>query len=558
MNPNIKDLKSVWSSVKEASEQEQTVMNHTNVPGETGILDATSPEALPVTEEMECFTFTETECNQHKKVCSVGQHGMCRPRGMHRLTKEKNWRSVLNNLAESAGQPAGDEGTSFDAERRRILPYVRVLLENAGFTWRYKLHRYVVPDQSKIRVTCHLMPLQRNYNRQKTNTFETRFNITSQEQLQDQFWNIVDEFANKFYFKGPDGPDPSQNPGTMQKMSKYLFAGAETLSEVFQKCMDVILEQDTDINLQEIGKQNGTWVQMVNVSDDGKLLTFGDLHSSIGSFCTILLKNKHFFQDDSLTLREKHYIVFTGDIIDRGPFGYQMLCLISIMLIKNKSQVFVCSGNHEECSAYNRYGMQQESDFYNDKNRCMYGIQSQDSSLKFMDYLPCACVFKTPSGNILFNHGAAPIETLVPGFNESVQTGRSFLVKDEYDVLLWGDYCAGDANEPMEGNRGGVVVSFRLAKEFMQSLSIMQIISGHQDLVNYACFKEPEDKDNYYDINSAHSYQGNAWVLRSPLNLQDTKEIDVTSNKVHVHSSAIYSKYDREELCNHCFLIVTF
>jgi metallophosphoesterase superfamily enzyme len=61
-----------------------------------------------------------------------------------------------------------------------------------------------------------------------------------------------------------------------------------------------------------------------------------------------------------MRLKPDRYLVFLGDMIDRGPFGVDILVLVMIMKIANKEQVLVIDGNHETHPTYNHYGFADE------------------------------------------------------------------------------------------------------------------------------------------------------------------------------------------------------
>ena len=337
---------------------------------------------------------------------------------------------------------------------------------------------------------------------------------------------------------------------------------------VFQLTKRTIIERTDLKSIEDVGRHNRTWVRVANIQNGGRMVTFGDLHSSMRSFCVLLEEHQSLFMDGTLKLRENHYIAFTGDIVDRGPFGYHMLLLVSTLYNENPDQVFICSGNHEECSTYSRYGLADEAPLFGDHSRCTHGLQrpqDETSKLKFVDYFPCACVVNTPSGRILLNHGAAPVN--VPEFIGLLATKMSFEIHDEYEVLNCGDYTARNVGLQPSERGAGLVVPFHLAAEFMEKADISQIISGHQDMASYGCFTEPYvDSDKYFDISDRinnNPYVGVAWLIQSyGLSVDvapvERVNVDVTHNKVHVHSSAVYPKYDPFFMGKHCFMSVNF
>ena len=94
------------------------------------------------------------------------------------------------------------------------------------------------------------------------------------------------------------------------------------------------------------------------VNKDTNIIFIGDIHSSLHSFIQLIYT---LIQDDVLTsdykLRENYKIVFTGDLIDRGPYGMQILLLLfSLVYVNNKGDIIYIKGNHETPEMYNQYG----------------------------------------------------------------------------------------------------------------------------------------------------------------------------------------------------------
>lgn len=147
----------------------------------------------------------------------------------------------------------------------------------------------------------------------------------------------------------------------------------------------------------------------------------GDLHGDLVCILTILKNNENSFKPDFSLADKSKFFVFTGDYIDRGQFGLEILFILMSLKIKNPDNVFLLLGNHEAGHLFLRdhnQGFANEVaqkfdfgtiDFQVDQisgsgvprfTEFMVKVQS-----KFFKYLPTALLMKTEFGNIVFCHG---------------------------------------------------------------------------------------------------------------------------------------------------------
>ena len=86
----------------------------------------------------------------------------------------------------------------------------------------------------------------------------------------------------------------------------------------------------------------------------------GDLHSSLVSLCLILVHvREELFSKDrdgifTERMVENGYSIFLGDMVDRGPYGVEILVLLARLLQANPGQCFLLNGNHETCGMFTR------------------------------------------------------------------------------------------------------------------------------------------------------------------------------------------------------------
>lgn len=76
--------------------------------------------------------------------------------------------------------------------------------------------------------------------------------------------------------------------------------------------------------------------------------THGDLHSLISVLGRTGLPSEH------------NRIVFSGDYVDRGPWGVEILLILSLLKLWQPTNFFMLRGNHETTGCIQRYGFEEE------------------------------------------------------------------------------------------------------------------------------------------------------------------------------------------------------
>lgn len=128
------------------------------------------------------------------------------------------------------------------------------------------------------------------------------------------------------------------------------------------------------------------YAQHHSVPHDARVHIVGDLHSSFASLVLILAflhENGALETLDSFALRPNHFVVFLGDVVDRGDFSLELLYIVGQLMLANPTSVFFLQGNHEECSTYQHYTLLQEIMKKFDKSK-----EVARSFLYFLNYLP--------------------------------------------------------------------------------------------------------------------------------------------------------------------------
>ncbi|MHA1459645.1 MAG: metallophosphoesterase [Promethearchaeota archaeon] len=82
-----------------------------------------------------------------------------------------------------------------------------------------------------------------------------------------------------------------------------------------------------------------------------KVMVIGDLHGDLKSLTKLMeiIKNEN-----------PKYVIFLGDIVDRGLYQLECLILILALKIKDSNKYFLLRGNHETLEVNRNYGFYQE------------------------------------------------------------------------------------------------------------------------------------------------------------------------------------------------------
>ncbi len=156
------------------------------------------------------------------------------------------------------------------------------------------------------------------------------------------------------------------------------------------------------------------FVQRLDIPDDYIVIAIGDIHSGFVSLAEIILQLiQDNILDKNLVLKQKHIIIFTGDMVDRGRTSLEVLYLICTLTLANKAnfsdplsqRVLLIKGNHEEVDTF------KNGTFYKElKDR--FGSIDDNIDVKnifaVLNGLPSAIFLRyaTDSKFIQFCHGA--------------------------------------------------------------------------------------------------------------------------------------------------------
>lgn len=314
------------------------------------------------------------------------------------------------------------------------------------------------------------------------------------------------------------------------------------------------------------------FVQKVVVPTEAQVHLIGDIHSSLASFINILndlKENKKAFANN-FRLQKNHYIVFLGDIVDRGPFSTESLFLVFCLIAANPKRVFLINGNHEDCETFQQYGFWTEltHKFGNDLTNVK----------DILNYLPSAIILQHGQRKVQLCHGAVTpiaIERQVIGAlsinnNPSVKYAflRRYLTGDycipskqrPIDNLKWGDFnndIAMAQSSARDKHAGNVrEFGYEYVAHYRAAIDVDAIISGHQDKSNMTMLIWPYN---------ANLMQQNGLIERDPnypslyrlvKNLRD-KELLVGLEFLAVNTSTAVQSKGGPGLESDCYLTLS-
>ena len=157
-------------------------------------------------------------------------------------------------------------------------------------------------------------------------------------------------------------------------------------------------DQDIDCLLHE---EQGISAKSFTVQPEATIISIGDLHGNAHSLARIidaLYKRKLITRDGILD--KDAYLIFTGDLGDRGHYSIETWFLALLLYKKNPQKVTILQGNHETKKLIEMYGMLNELTIKYQKfcDSCFYDILNRILNKAFFELfylLPQTCFVGT-------------------------------------------------------------------------------------------------------------------------------------------------------------------
>jgi len=235
-----------------------------------------------------------------------------------------------------------------------------------------------------------------------------------------------------------------------------------------------------------------SFAQKVITGVDSKVIFIGDIHSSFHSFIEIIqnLVERGILGDD-LSINPQYYLIFLGDIFDRGPFGLDIINIIFRIKNKNFDRVLILNGNHEDRIMYNNNGT-------GDEIKAQLGNPVDQKLVHdLMRRLPAVIFLYFDNKIVQLCHGGIAKTYSPKTFLDSNYTfdfhGYDYAPVDagEHDVdffgfvhkgLRWTDFSMAVRGD-VEHKRGrGDIYGIHHTNSYLRQNGLAGIVRGHQDM----------------------------------------------------------------------------
>lgn len=184
------------------------------------------------------------------------------------------------------------------------------------------------------------------------------------------------------------------------------------IEEIFDKTQQIFLHEQIILDL--------------NMGDnDDFSYVIGDIHGNLKSLLCFIEK---------IQKSKPKFVLFLGDIVDRGEYQLECLILILAMKILSPNRIFIIRGNHESIEINKVYG------FYHEFTERLYNIEDFNKVLSLYNVLPiCAKI----NNSILCIHGGIPKNfSILRKITNKKTSELSYISKEDGDNLfqiLWND-----------------------------------------------------------------------------------------------------------------------
>jgi predicted MPP superfamily phosphohydrolase len=300
--------------------------------------------------------------------------------------------------------------------------------------------------------------------------------------------------------------------------------------------------------------------QKITIKDTDNVYLIGDIHSSLESFRNILVdlawKKKIFKENENfLKLKKGNYIIFLGDLVDRGPYSIEVLLIALTLKKHNLDQVHIINGNHEDETVYERYGFKTEMEKEIEES----DFNKIDNIKYILDRLPTVIFLKFESDPKWFQlcHGGIDEnfinETHIRDFLKK-RIKNLFYSDIDYNSngFKWSDFDMEQTGfeEDARGIGVGIKVGIELTNNYLKNNNLYTIISGHQDNINFGFLPKTKTRE----VNHNECFRNlTGYNLYCPDTENQIEIHDPTDYGAIITSTAVGPK---EKIYKHTYLIL--
>lgn len=389
---------------------------------------------------------------------------------------------------------------------------------------------------ASVSLDCILFPLIRNNNNRVSDaeiykgTDVTGEYLIKLEDATSNFnrWGFWQHVINKLTVKYFDIEDT--NPRN-RSMSKEIYTDKKYMAFDWKVFYDIITKirtvYDTLYNSPWLNSRKPRFFEydpdrdntdpvfaekLIITHPSAQVVFIGDIHSSLHSLYDIINDNRDKFEGDTMKLKPDNYIIFLGDLIDRGPYSMEILLFVFNLKFKNPTQVYIINGNHEDYNVYELGGTFNEFQYQfnigpTEKTDPVHDINEAKKEIfrTTMHYLPSVIYLNFKGNWYHLSHGGMPMpfNDMKP-FLDSPLTLYYWGRNDPNNGYKWTDFTQGEFSEIArtrgfddydKGEDRGALYNPKKTKEYLNHHNIKSIISGHQDQTHILLHVDKEDLD---------------------------------------------------------------
>ena len=269
--------------------------------------------------------------------------------------------------------------------------------------------------------------------------------------------------------------------------------------------------------INEVEKGEITYIKWIEPKKEENIILIGDIHGSFSTLIRHLLRfRKQNIIDRNGKVREGYHIIFLGDLVDRGVYGFETLMIIYILKINNRTQIILNRGNHEELETNKLQPQESYDKAYKFESEIIYKFGEKISSdymhntasksihKLFNDVMlwqSSAIIVRNPfEHNLIFlAHGGLPYDfkdnnKLPDEFTTGILSESDFIIGDKYGKSIrWNDIYNG--NETINNHlripqniidlKNPIIETIKIIGKNIineaSKLGITFIVRGHQD-----------------------------------------------------------------------------
>ena len=365
------------------------------------------------------------------------------------------------------------------------------------------------------------------------------------------------------------------------------------LSKDCKKNAPIIIENASIIcDNQQIVTNNkilleGGYILNLQIKKDDKVIVFGDYHGSYHTFYRNMLR-LHIMgvvNFRNFKVNEGFYVIFLGDIVDRGLYSIEILEIIFKFICNSPERMIINRGNHEEMTIkkHNKYTtIYQEIKIKYPNNYS----DIVDNIRNIFKLCSSAIVIVQDDNKLWLSHGLIP-HKINSKIIKSINNKQGIILQDSGKQIRWNDTPKSETSTKSERGNDIYNVGSNIVTEFLNQTDIQFIIRGHEDneanawvAVKPEFQKKEYNKDNItqqnghsryiYDLSKIHNNgifeqttsqnnQRSIPQVDGPINVIDVAKFQATKDNKLLPILTISTNTDNgRQLSSDSFIVIRF